>query len=1840
MSQKFLSSVALTGISNGSILKVNSSGEIVAAVDGTDYNTGSSQWTTTGNDIYYNTGNVGIGETSPDGLLHIKGSAQATEFYIESSTGTASTSGAIKIAQNNRSAEGLAGEMVFYVQDNNVGGTFWREAMAIINSGNIGIGNSSPGNNRLKVTGATDITGTLTLSGYTAGLLKTDSSGTVSLDTNTYLTTSTASTTYLPLTGGTVANGNNASPLTIGRTSASALQVGVKFSANDGESAPSEVYFGMGTDGNPYWASTANLTAGSEIWHAGNDGASSGLDADLLDGNHASAFASSATYQTFGTGSRGWMMPDYGGNTSNFLRMYYEDGANALRLYSYHGTTTGLANLELYDGSAYATITATKIGNWDTAYGWGNHASAGYITSLSGYATTTYVDTAVSNLVNSAPTALDTLNELAAALGNDASFSTTVSTALGNRLRLDSAVDYTAAEKSNGRSNLGLGSAATSATTDFAAASHNHDSRYYTETEVDTLLTGKASTETATTSKNGLMSSADKTKLDGIANGAEVNVQADWNQTTTTADDYIKNKPTLGTAAAAASTDFVAASGDTMSGDLNMNGNDILSIRSLTLSNREKSNIEYAYQLLADANDSDAPATLGTYTSSYPEGLYFRDNSNTHTYTLYHTGHFSGTHIANWQTAYGWGDHAGLYATASHTHTNADSTTDGFLSSGDYDKFVTAFGWGDHDGLYLPIGGGTMSGTMKVTGSIIHEFNSGGGYIPFPKGGYYVTTTGSHTGAIKITLPVHGTDDMLKFVVDIFDYSTGESVTMNIAGYLYQTTGNNEWTNCTVTTLTERTDRDYAVRFGADGTNNCLWIGETNSTWSYPQVIVRDFYGGYSMDVDAYDDNWSISFVTSFDTVDETITDNLPTADWDRIEGKPGNATTSVDGLMSSTDKSKLDGIDLGANNYSLPLGTSTTRGGFKVGYTETGKNYPVELSSEKMYVNVPWTDTDTTYEVADETADGLMSAADFTKLQGVEENANNYVLPTNIITAGTYGSTSNSTKIDTITVDSSGRVTAVATGGTGDITGVNVTGPISGGGTSGTVTIGLTTPTSGDWWNGGAVVVGTDGVMEIGKYIDFHDSDTETSDFSYRMTATNTNMAFSGTITATGYNDSNWNTAYSWGDHDGLYAAASHTHSYLPLSGGTVTGVLTLTGSSGVSRLRIEGTTPTIDLDDSDGDSFYIHVNSNNFYVLADRDGAGNYGNWESPHPLQLEADTNKAFIFGSEVKSAAFTLSTDYATASHTHTNADSSNDGFLSSGDYDKFTTAFGWGDHAAAGYASSTHNHNGTYAYYDHIRSLGTQAFTGTATTAGLISEMESDGAFDSYTSVFKTSWSYAGNFNLSDAGRLTETAGTSWITWTDNSSDSTRGNITALVIAPNTGGSAGKMFVYNDQGSGYSPGWREIWTSRSDGAGSGLDADLLDGNHASAFALSGHSHSDATTSDSGFMSSTDKSKLDGIDSGANNYSLPLGTSTVRGGFKVGYAENGKNYPVELSSEKMYVNVPWTDTDTTYEIADSVTDGLLSSADYDNFTTAFGWGDHASAGYLTSVPSAISVTSVTIGSGVTLSESTDRADLLSIKSGTGGWGGLQVTNNNGDGILSLMIDGSAGGLYDDQNNDWILYYTENGGVQLRHNATSKIETLSTGVVVSGEIRINDSSTVIKEGANNSVNISTGTGSVDIGSMNASWVHIQADRDIYILPSTGGKVAVDGNLTPYSDNAKTLGASGARWSTIYGVTGTFSGDVVAYSDARVKENVETIETPLDKVMKLRGVSFNRTGEDRKNIGVIAQEIREVLPEVVHEQEDGMLAVAYGNIVGLLIEAMKEQQEQIDELKSMLGK
>lgn len=106
--------------------------------------------------------------------------------------------------------------------------------------------------------------------------------------------------------------------------------------------------------------------------------------------------------------------------------------------------------------------------------------------------------------------------------------------------------------------------------------------------------------------------------------------------------------------------------------------------------------------------------------------------------------------------------------------------------------------------------------------------------------------------------------------------------------------------------------------------------------------------------------------------------------DWPSLDP----ATSTKAGIMTTKDKVKLDGIAPNANNYSLPLAANGTRGGIQLGYAANGRNYPVQLSGEKAYVNVPWTDTNTTYGLATSTNDGLMSRADKTKLDEIDNRA------------------------------------------------------------------------------------------------------------------------------------------------------------------------------------------------------------------------------------------------------------------------------------------------------------------------------------------------------------------------------------------------------------------------------------------------------------------------------------------------------------------------------------------------------------------------------------------------------------------------------------------------------------------------------------------------------------------------------------------------------------------------------------------------------------------------------------------------------------------------------------
>jgi len=136
-------------------------------------------------------------------------------------------------------------------------------------------------------------------------------------------------------------------------------------------------------------------------------------------------------------------------------------------------------------------------------------------------------------------------------------------------------------------------------------------------------------------------------------------------------------------------------------------------------------------------------------------------------------------------------------------------------------------------------------------------------------------------------------------------------------------------------------------------------------------------------------------------------------------------------------------------------------------------------------------------------------------------------------------------------------------------------------------------------------------------------------------------------------------------------------------------------------------------------------------------------------------------------------------------------------------------------------------------------------------------------------------------------------------------------------------------------------------------------------------------------------------------------------------------------------------------------------------------------------------------------------------------------------------------------------------------------------------------------------------------------------------------GGSItSTSGSITFGNENLSTTGtlASGAL-----SVTGaiTATGDVTAFfsSDKRLKDNIIPIENSLDKVMQLGGYEFDwnylSPYKGMHDIGVIAQEVLKVAPEAVAKRENEMLAVRYEKLVPLLIEAIKELKEEIEELK-----
>ena len=235
--------------------------------------------------------------------------------------------------------------------------------------------------------------------------------------------------------------------------------------------------------------------------------------------------------------------------------------------------------------------------------------------------------------------------------------------------------------------------------------------------------------------------------------------------------------------------------------------------------------------------------------------------------------------------------------------------------------------------------------------------------------------------------------------------------------------------------------------------------------------------------------------------------------------------------------------------------------------------------------------------------------------------------------------------------------------------------------------------------------------------------------------------------------------------------------------------------------------------------------------------------------------------------------------------------------------------------------------------------------------------------------------------------------------------------------------------------------------------------------------------------------------------------------------------------------------------------------------------------------------------------------------------------------------------AGTLNIDGSGETMATFVDDGAVTLYHNGSAKLATSSTGVDVSGSS--NTQFTVTSTG---------GIGSIEVGSAasNAAFIDLKTpssdDFDVRLssdADGAGGSLAIaggtftlsgsgetmatfvdDGAVTLYHDNSAKIA------TTSSGVTVT--GTVTETSDLRLKSNIETIDSALDKINQMRGVYFDKEGV--RSLGVIAQEMQSIIPEAVVEDqtEDKYLSVAYSSLTGVLIEAIKELSDKVKELEA----
>ena len=407
-----------------------------------------------------------------------------------------------------------------------------------------------------------------------------------------------------------------------------------------------------------------------------------------------------------------------------------------------------------------------------------------------------------------------------------------------------------------------------------------------------------------------------------------------------------------------------------------------------------------------------------------------------------------------------------------------------------------------------------------------------------------------------------------------------------------------------------------------------------------------------------------------------------------------------------------------------------------------------------------------------------------------------------------------------------------------------------------------------------------------------------------------------------------------------------------------------------------------------------------------------------------------------------------------------------------------------------------------------------------------------------------------------------------------------------------------------------------------------------------------------------FTTTLKNKLDGIAAGAtnvtNNNQLTNGAGYVTSDTNTQLSNeqvqdivgamvssnSETNISVTYDDSNGKLNFSSTDTNTTYSVGDG---GLTQK----NFTTTL---KNKLDGIAAGATNVTNNNQLTNGAGYVTTNTTYSV----------GDGGL--TQKNFTTALKNKLDGIAAGANNITNNNQLTngagYVTTNttysvgdGGLTQKNFTTAlknKLDGIASGannitnnnqlsngagyVTSSGNTIIGTDSDINTSGATiidnlymtDGVITSHGTRNLTLGDLGFSG----ASNANYI--TNNNQLSNGAGYSTYSSNQATNTNSSVTFGSI-----TSSGNITAYSDLKLKTEINTIKNSLDMVSKLRGVNYKWLSNGQDDIGVIAQEVEEVLPEVVKETDDGIKTVDYGRMVCVLIESIKELNAKVKILE-----